>query len=324
MSRDELAERLEAVRRETLPLPGDGATAERLRRLFELGREDLTLAKLAEAHFDALAILAGAGREAAEGKLYAVWASEIPGKALALSACDGGLCIEGVKAFCSGAGLVERALITVAGGLMVEVDLEANAGRLEIDLSGWTTEAFRLTNTAAVRFCGVEVARDAVLGEAGWYVERAGFWHGACGPAACWAGGVAGLLPFARASRREDPHTLAHFAAMDASVWGMQALLGVAGREIDAAPGDIRAAQVRALRLRHLVEQACTETLQRFARAYGPYPISLKAEMARRYREADLYLRQCHGERDLESLSRLLRVLPDGPTTRGAGVRTPF
>ena len=30
----------------------------------------------------------------------------------------------------------------------------------------------------------------AVLGEANWYVERPGFWQGACGPAAAWAGGA--------------------------------------------------------------------------------------------------------------------------------------
>jgi hypothetical protein len=307
MTREALAARLEEIRRETLPLPGAGATAERLRRLYELGEEDLTLAKLAEAHFDAVAILAEAGRAAAPGKLYAVWASEMPGKALRFAAGDGGYQVDGVKAFCSGAGLVERALMTVGGGLLVEVDLEANAERMAMDLSGWTTEAFRLTNTAVVTFSGVRVADDAVLGGVGWYVERPGFWHGACGPAACWAGGVAGLLKFARASRRDDPHTLAHFAAMEASAWGMRAWLDAAGREIDAMPGDAKAAQVRALRVRHLVEQAATEDLRRFARAYGPYPISLEEETAQRYREADLYLRQCHGERDLESLGRALR-----------------
>ena len=38
---------------------------------------------------------------------------------------------------------------------------------------------------------------------------------------------------------------------------------------------DGTAAQIRALQLRHLIEQACTDTLQRFARAYGPHPLCM-------------------------------------------------
>jgi alkylation response protein AidB-like acyl-CoA dehydrogenase len=307
MTAEEMAGRLAAIRAETLPLPGSGETPERHKRLFAIAREDVSLAKLAEAHFDALAILAEAGRSPVNGALYAVWASEIPGQALSVARDRAGYRISGAKGFCSGAGLVDRALVTVEGDRLVEVDLRANAERVKINLSEWTTEAFRLTNTASVRFEGVEVVGDSVIGEPGWYVDRPGFWHGACSPAACWAGGAAGLVDFAMRNKRDDPHTLAHLAAMDANLWGMRAVLDVAGREIDAEPQDRDCAKVRALRVRHSIEQACMDTLRRFARAYGPYPISLHEEMARRYREVDLYVRQTHGERDLESLGRMLR-----------------
>jgi len=59
--REELRERFRAICGEDLPLPGGGATERRHRRLMEVGREDLSLAKLAEAHWDAVAILAEAG-----------------------------------------------------------------------------------------------------------------------------------------------------------------------------------------------------------------------------------------------------------------------
>ena len=67
------------VCRDELPGPGSGNTAERHRRIFAAGREDLSLAKLAEAHWDAVAILREAGHEPAAGARYAVWASEVPG-----------------------------------------------------------------------------------------------------------------------------------------------------------------------------------------------------------------------------------------------------
>lgn len=307
MTVDGLKHRLAEIAREQLPLPGDGATPERHRRLMQVGREDLSLAKLAEAHWDACAILAEARRVPEPGAVYAVWASEIPGKALALEAGR----VSGTKMFCSGAGLVDRALITVGvpEPRLVEVDLRRNAAAVTFDNSAWKVDAFRLTQTSAVTFNAVELASDALLCEPNWYLDRPGFWHGAFGPAACWAGGVAGLVDFALRSKRNDPHTLAHVAAMQANVWALESYLETAGREIDRQPGDRAAAHVRALQGRHLIEQACTDTLRRFARAYGPYPLAMNEDTARRYQEADLYLRQCHGERDLESLGRLLAVV---------------
>ena len=297
-----LADRLDQIRRETLPLPGSGSTPERHRRLFAIGRENLTLAKLAEAHWDAHAILAEAGHMPEPGVLYAVWASEAPGKAVTLD----GTRLSGTKPFSSGTTLVDRALLT-AGPQLVDLDLRANRGRWEADLSAWATDAFRETRTGAITFHEAEVAAHDLVGPPGFYLDRPGFWHGALGPAACWAGGVAGLLDYALASSRNDPHTLAHLAAMDANVWAMQACLDKAGEALDRVPHDRPAAHRRALTVRHLVEQLATDTLRRFARAYGPAPLAMNAETALRHAEADLFLRQCHGERDLETLGRLIK-----------------
>src|ERR1700712_2577258 len=81
---DILQQRLREVVSQPAPLPGLGHTAARHRLFAETAREDISLAKLAEAHWDALAILAEAGKVPKEGALYAVWASEIPGMPLRL------------------------------------------------------------------------------------------------------------------------------------------------------------------------------------------------------------------------------------------------
>ena len=44
-----------------LPLPGAGATGQRHEALLQLGRMDLSVARIVEAHTDAIAILAEAG-----------------------------------------------------------------------------------------------------------------------------------------------------------------------------------------------------------------------------------------------------------------------
>jgi alkylation response protein AidB-like acyl-CoA dehydrogenase len=308
MTGAELIAELRSLSESEMPLPGKGRTAERHMRLMEIGRRDLSLARLAEAHFDAVAILAEAGRGAVRGATYGVWASEIPGKALELAKAPGGYLVNGTKMFCSGAGLIDRALVTVTQPehRLVEVDLRGQADTITVDATEWKTPAFREIQTATVTFHGTRISGEDLIGEVGWYLDRPGFWHGACGPASCWAGGAEGLVEYAVEQGRKDPHTKAHVAAMAADVWAMQSYLATAGIEIDSDPGNKVRAGMRALMVRHLVEQGCSDVLRRFGRAYGPYPLAMKQETSQRYLELDLYLRQSHAERDLEALGTLV------------------
>ena len=291
------------------PLPGHGQTPQRHSRLMQIGRENVSLARLAEAHWDAVAILAEANAYPKQGAIYGVWASEKPGEPLHLQREGRSFSIHGTKRFCSGAGLVDRALLTVRDPeeRLLDIDLRAHADAITFDESDWKTDAFRETRTATATFLAVPISEDDIIREPGWYLNRPGFWQGACGPAACWAGGAAGLVAYAAQQSRDDPHTLAHLGAMHTSVWAMQSFLETAGHEIDANPGNASKARTLALVLRHLVEQACTDVLRRLARAYGPHPLALDEEVSLRCRELDLYLRQSHAERDLEALGRECR-----------------
>jgi hypothetical protein len=311
MNQAKLTSRLRSLVAEELPLPGAGATPLRHQRLIEIGREDLTLARLAEAQWDAVAILAEAGRRPHANQLYGVWASEKPGEALELKSCASGMTVRGSKMFCSGAGLVDRALVTVGipNNLLIEIDLRINTANVRFDGTGWKTRAFRETNTSNAVFEDATVTEADVIGDPGWYTDRPGFWHGACGPAACWAGGAIGLVDFALRQKRDDAHTLSHSGAMFASHWGLRSYLDQAGKEIDADPKNVDEAEIRALSLRHLIEQLCTDVLRRIPRAFGPYPLAMDEAVSLRYQELDLYLRQSHAERDLDQLGTRLRQL---------------
>ena len=288
-----------------LPLPGSGKTAERHAALHEFGRQDLGLARLIEAHTDALAIIGEAERTARPGNLYGVWASEGPSSLLTLSKGDDGtLRLNGTKRYCTGAPFLDAALVTAHFGesvLLLEVSL--NAKGLTVDASEWASPAFSETLTATVVFDNVAVREQDILGGPGWYLTRPGFWHGAIGPAACWAGGASGLVDAARDLNRRDPHSRAQLGALEAADWGLRALLAQAGREIDADPQDVGSqARRRALMARHLIERMCTDILDRFGRATGPQLLAFDARIAQRYSELTLYIRQCHAERDLVSI----------------------
>jgi alkylation response protein AidB-like acyl-CoA dehydrogenase len=287
-----------------VPLPGHGATADRLRSLMEFARRDLSLGRIIEAHTDAVAILAESGRQAAR-KLYGVWASDGPQSRLtATPLTRGGWRIEGVKQYCSGASLVDAALVTAhAENGLVLLDVPMNMPGISLLPSTWVTSALSDTTTGPVSFDAVDLPSEATVGGPNWYLQRAGFWHGALGPAACWAGGARFLIDAATNSNKKDPHSRAHVGALQAIAWGLDALLAQAALEIDADPSDERQqGRVRALKVRHLIERWCMQVMDHFGRATGPLLLAHDTESVRHYSALTLYLRQCHAERDLETI----------------------
>lgn len=297
-----------------LPDPAGGRTAERLHRLVEIGRADLQVARVAEAHTDALAILHEAGRTEAATALYGVWAAEDPSCELRLldhPGRPGVFVLSGTKAFCTGATIVDRALVTVRrDGASWLLDLDVRNDRVSFDSSGWRTAAFGETLTSVGAFHDFALTDAQIVGPPGWYLDRVGFWHGACGPAACWAGGAIGLVDqgIAGAARKPaDPHRDAQLGALAAHRWQLRAMLEAAGREVDQHPCDGPAAMQRALMLRHNVERAATHVIDLIGRALGPRPLIQDPDIVRRVAELQLYIRQHHDEHDLESVGRSLR-----------------
>jgi len=307
-----LQTRIHDLINETLPQPGQGETSKRFKRLFEMGREDLSLAKIMEAHWDAIAILQEAQHSVLPDTLYAVWASEAPNQVLEMIEDKDGFKISGTKAFCSGAGLVDCALVTIQKpkSQLVLLDFKNHPNKFSYSTDLWQTSAFSATQTATIEVQEIPVTPEDCIGVKNWYTERAGFWQGAVNPAACWAGGAAGLLDYAMSNKRHDAHTLAHLGAMQSNIWTCEAILEKAGHAIDQYPDISELAQKNGLNARHQIEQLCSDTLRRFARAYGPFPLACDSEISRRYIELDLFLRQCHAERDLESLGQLLKMPP--------------
>jgi alkylation response protein AidB-like acyl-CoA dehydrogenase len=272
----------------------------------ELGRVDLSIARLAEAHSDALALFAEHSKDPRTDSLYGVWASDGPNSQLIAAQLEGGRWrLDGIKQYCSGATLVDRALVTAHHGdelLLFNVSLSASG--VEISKSTWVNAGLSDTCTCPVIFHGVKVGVEALVGGANGYLSRPGFWHGAVGPAACWAGGAISLIDAASALNKKDPHSRAQVGALQSIGWGLTAVLTHAGREIDSDPEDTDGnARTRALKVRHLIERWCTEVLDRFGRATGPQLLAFDDQIARQYASLTVYIRQCHAERDLDTIA---------------------
>ncbi|MGW7520215.1 acyl-CoA dehydrogenase [Streptomyces sp. NPDC054796] len=311
-----------------LPLPGsgDGGTRRRWAALADLAERDLALARLAEGHTDALAILAELrhlGRtglpEPQPGERWAVWAAEPPGPGLHAERSPGGTwLLSGLKPYCSGARVCTHALVTARDGeesrlFALRVDGTCSAPVPD----SWPAPGMAASDTLDMRF---ESAPAVPVGPPGAYVERPGFHHGGIGVAACWYGGaraVAATLLDAARERGPEPHALAHLGAVDSGLEAADALLERAAAETDADPEDrAHTAARRALRVRAFVEATASDVLRHVGRALGAGPLGHDAAHARDVADLTVYLRQHHAERDL---ARLGAALAEGGSGAAAG-----
>ena len=291
-----------------LPLPGGGRTGERWAVLADLATEDLSLARLAEGHTDALAILAelGAARPPA-GRRWGVWAAQPPGPGLsARRTGDGSWRLDGLKRYCSGARCCTDALVTATasdGNRLFAV----SPRDLAVVPGTWPATGMAGSDTLDVRFTGI--AAEPVGGP-GRYLDRPGFAQGGAGVAACWYGGARGVgetLLAASARRDVGPHALAHLGAVDVALTTARTALDAAATGIDADPEDRDGGGlVRTLRVRALVEATATEVMNRVGRALGAGPLGHDEAHSRRVADLTVYLRQHHAERDLADLGSLV------------------
>jgi alkylation response protein AidB-like acyl-CoA dehydrogenase len=284
-----------------LPLPGHGETATRWAALARLGRRDLALARLAEGHTDAVAILAEAGRKPVPEVLYGVWAARSGGTGAVLR--DNVL--SGTVRFCSGAHRLDRALIAA-------LDEDRRSVLMEVDLSDarvftvpgtWMPLGMDASDSPDVMIDNVPVSEDMVVGEPGFYLERPGFWLGGLGVAAVWLGGAAGVMDDVLAGLSEpDAHQLAHVGALHTAIRSAEAFLDLSASVVDKDPlGDH---QLRAWTGRAAAERAAWEVLDRVPRITGPVPMCRDPRFAQRLADLQVYVRQHHAEKDLAAIGK--------------------
>jgi len=292
----------------TVPPPRTGRTRDRWQVLRGLGLTDLVLARLAEGHLDALAILAEAGASAVPDALYGVWASTSGRAGLEARPVDGGWALAGRLRYCSGAGLLDRALVTARAGDGVRLfDVALRGAAVTVERTPWVHAGMAATETHDIRVSRLPVPAGHAVGAPDWYFGRPGFWVGGAGVAACWAGGVAGLVRWLREHLRDRdpaPHQLVHLAACHAGLTALDAALDACAAWVDAHPDDDHLP--RALAVRHLAARTTDDVVDRTGRAVGPTPLVRDPAYAGRVADLTVYTRQQGAEKELERLGRSL------------------
>ena len=226
---------------------GPLATALRL-----IGRASLPLGRLYEGHVNALRLVqrygspaqaGAAAHDVKAGLLFAVWNTEGPGEPPLTLRPDGTL--TGRKVLCSGAGRVERALVTARDAATPEAPprmlLLPLAPGERADLSAWTAQGMRASATGAMDLTGLVADPETRIGGPGDYERQPDFSAGAWRFAAVQCGGAEELLGLLRGHLRRtgrggDPHQAARLgqaamAAGTARLWVEAAAARAEGAE---------------------------------------------------------------------------------------------
>jgi alkylation response protein AidB-like acyl-CoA dehydrogenase len=285
---------------------GDAGADALLKLFMLLGEGSLAVARLYEAHVNALQLIlrygseplaAQTARDAAQKHIFALWVTDPPGKELRLEPDGNGFVLSGIKDFCSGAGAATRALITAAdatGTRMLAVRLEPETRVLpsRIKLGG-----MRAAVTGSVDFSGMVVAESALIGKAGDYLKEPVFSAGAWRGSAAALGGLAALLNLHRDGirqrhREHDPHQQARFgqaviAYETSRLWMVQAARLAC---LEEHTPEAIIAYVNLARL--AVEAACLEALQLAQRSLGLFGFIAGSKAELLYRDLATYLRQ--------------------------------
>lgn len=287
-------------------LTGDALA--RWRELVAAGRTDLVVGRLVEGHVDATCIAAEAGHALVPGAAYGVWASQSGRTGLTATTDGDGWQVAGLMRFCSGAHLLDRALVTARApdDRLLLLDLDLTLAGIQPLPDTWPAVGMDASDSGDVRVQAVRVGSGCLVGEPGWYLDRPGFPIGGIGVAAVWWGGARGLLDATADGLRRfvvDEHQYAHLGAL---ACGFAATAALLEQTADLLPSLDRAGlDRRALLCRSAVDALVQDTLVRVPRITGPVPASHDPAVAHRLADLPVYVRQQHAERDLAELGRV-------------------
>jgi alkylation response protein AidB-like acyl-CoA dehydrogenase len=290
-----------------------------------IGSGSLPLGRLFEGHVNAVQLVLRYGckeqiermaEETLHRQLLGVWNTD-DAKGLCLIKDGMGYRLEGRKILASGAGHIQRPIVTATdeeGRRLMVMPLLHRGGRA--DLSGWTAQGMKASATGAVDFSGVAVKSIEILGKDGDYERQPYFSGGAWRFAAVHVGGVARLFDLLRdhlrgTGRGQDPHQAgrlgqAAIAVETARLWVERAASVAEGPS--ARTPEAIVAYVNLARLS--VERAGLDLMELVHRSVGLQAFMRPNPIERISRDLATYLRQPGPDRALTNAAAWILAQP--------------
>ncbi|MFS0771586.1 acyl-CoA dehydrogenase [Sphingomonas sp. 1P08PE] len=269
-----------------------------------IGGVDLSLGRVFEGHVNAAQLVHAYGdanqratltRDLAAGRSFGVWNTE-PAPGMTIVSGGTGHRLGGAKCFATGAGHIDRVLITArlpdGGKQLVLVDIADAAGR--VDNGAWQVRGMRGTMSGTFDFDGMIVGDDALIGAPGDYEREPRFSAGAWRFTAVQLGAAEALVRHWRdhlvtTGKGADPIQRNRFAAAAVAVRSAGQWVARAARLAEAARPE---AIAHVLMTRGVVEEAALLAMEGAARSVGTASFFDGSRIDRITRDLGLYLRQ--------------------------------
>ncbi len=298
------------------PLASSKAQTSRLLQLLKaIGKASLPVGRVYEGHVNALLLIELYAttqqqqqwfNDAANQHLFGVWNTQAQDGVRLHDLGNGRYRLEGCKTFCSGAGHVNRPVITAdwvspqhKGWQMCVLPLERLA-QATIDRDFWKPLGMRASASFKVDFTGLEITDDELLGPPDAYYRQPYFSGGAIRFAAVQLGGAEAVLEathqiLRETKRIEDPFQRARVAEMTYLIESGNLWLKQAGKKNDKwaqQPQNTDKLLAYANMTRTVIEDVCLRCMQLAERSVGSRGLIRPQALERVHRDLTTYLRQ--------------------------------
>lgn len=313
----------------------DGNTSALLALLKNVGRSNGAIGRIFEGHINTLYLIHlyadDTQREywysevRTNKKLFGVWNTDsITGVSFKAGQT---ILIVGAKGFCSGADLVDYALIggktdlpsATSDWQMVIVPME-QVEEFRIDRNSWQPMGMKASVSYTIDFSGIVLEQSALLGQAGDYLKSPYFLGGSIRFAAVQLGMAEAIynktVGFLRGLKRlDDPFQKMRIGKMAMAIHSGQLWIEKAGQNFDewketTAYHERLVAYANLTRL--TVESICLEVLQLSALCVGAKGLMGPGDLERWHRDLSYYLRQPAPDATLQNAANYLIHTEEG------------
>lgn len=299
-----------------------------LHLLKRIGSANLAVGRVYEGHLNALWLIHSYGTteqqsrwyaDAAAGRLFSVWNTQAGDGVTFHPTGMGTLTLRGAKTFCSGAGWIDRPLVTGAWGddphrqgwQMAIIPTET-VQEIPQDARFWQPLGMRASASFRMDFTGVELPEEALLGAPDAYYRQPHFGGGAIRFAAVQLGGAEAVYDATRQflsaqGRTDDPFQRARLAELAYLIESGNHWLDAAGDKTDAwlsGGASFEKIVAYANAVRAAIEDICLRVLPLAERCVGARGLLRPHAFERIHRDLTHYLRQPAPDAALGDLGR--------------------
>ncbi len=284
-----------------------------LQLLKQIGGANLAVGRIYEGHVNALQLVhlyadtaqkQSWFRDAIKNKVFGVWNTQDSEGIQIHDIGNGQYRLQGCKTFCSGAGLLQRPLITGTlisahknGWQMCIIPVE-KVKDIPVDKSFWKPLGMRASASFRLDFTEIIIDQEDLLGPPDAYYRQPYFSGGAIRFAAVQLGGAEAILKattnyLLKLDRITDPFQKARVSEMTYLVETGNLWLQSAGKKADAwQSNDPDKTVAYANMVRTAIEEICIRTMQLAERCVGARGLLQPGPLERIHRDLTLYLRQ--------------------------------